>query len=492
MSQRVADATTTDAVPVRQVADVILSFGLELPTVPGPRRPRRSSGAHRLAEEPPVRPHMGADHMNADHLGADHIGADPGAESGASRTVTVAPEVLAKARRLAFGPPLPPLPAQRGPRTPPDDAWAPTTSPTTAVPAPRRHHDDDAPHTTLLPLQTRGPVADDPWAPGSASGATRFVAVDRADEPDFGPDDEPDTDPFGFDATAVTAAADVTTVNRPVRDIDDRDDDTALVTQDEPYPDIDRPITSGKGTALGNARRGRSTRQLAVVTAAMASVAIVGAAAAAVVSLSNSGPSPADNAPSDLDLAHQAAPPKPADAPQTQTSTQAPPTTQATTGATDHTGTTAAAQGGNGSTGSGTSARATTTTTRAPAAARAVPVVNASGKSAAAAQVALQQIGKPYKWGSTGPSSFDCSGLVFYAFQQMGVTLPRTAAAMSQVGTPVSKSQLKPGDLVFFYSPVSHVAIYIGDGKVVNATTDGEPVQVSPLSDFPMTSARRV
>ena len=489
MSQRVADATT-DAVPVRQVADVILSFGLELPTVPGPRRPRRSSGAHRLAEEPPARPHMGADHMNADHIGADHLGADhigvdPGAESGASRTVAVAPEVLAKARRLAFGPPLPPLPAQRGPRTSPDDAWAPTASPTTAVPAPRRHRDDVAPHTTVLPLQTRGPVDDDPWAPGSASGATRFVAVDRVDEPD--------TDPFGFDATAVTAAADVTTVHRPVRDRDDRDDDTALVTQDEPYPDIDRPITSGRGTGLGNARRGRPTRQLAVVTASMASVAIVGAAAAAVVSLSNSGPSPADNASPELDLAHQAALPKPADTPRTQTSTQAPPTTQATTGATDRNGTTSSTQGGNGSgPGNGTSTRATTTTTRAPAAARAVPVVDASGKSAAAAQVALQQIGKPYKWGSTGPSSFDCSGLVFYAFQQMGVTLPRTAAAMSQVGTPVSKSELKPGDLVFFYSPISHVAIYIGDGKVVNATTDGEPVQVSPLSDFPMTSARRV
>ncbi|ODT98817.1 MAG: hypothetical protein ABS81_27030 [Pseudonocardia sp. SCN 72-86] len=459
MSQRVADATT-DAVPVRQVADVILSFGLELPTVPGPRRaPRRSSGAHRLADAP-VR----------------HMGSDAGAESGASRTVAVAPEVLAKARRLAFGPPLPPVPAQRGSAPTSDDVWAPTASPTTAsptsaspttaVPAPRRHRDDVAPHTTVLPLQTRGPVDDDPWAPQAANGATRFVTgLDRSDEPE--------TDPSGFAATTIHAAA--TTVHRPVRD-----DDTALVTQDEPesepYPDIDRPITSGKTNALGNARRSRSTRQLAVVTASMASVAIVGAAAAAVVSLSNGSPAPADNASSDLDLAHQAALPEPADTPQAQTSTQAPPTTQSTTGATDRNGTTAAAQGSNGTAGeNGTSTRATTTTTRAPAAARAVPVVNASGKSAAAAQVALQQIGKPYEWGSTGPSSFDCSGLVYYAFQQMGVTLPRTAAAMAQVGTPVSKSELK-----------------IGDGKVVNATTDGEPVQVSPLSDFPMTSARRV
>ncbi|MFB9744900.1 C40 family peptidase [Pseudonocardia sulfidoxydans] len=465
MSQRVADATT-DAVPVRQVADVILSFGLELPTVPAPRRPRRSSGAHRLADAP-ARPHMGT---------------DPGAESGASRTVTVAPEVLAKARRLAFGPPLPPIPDQRGSRTPAaDDAWAPTT----AVPAPRRHRDDVAPHTTVLPLQTRGPVDDDPWAPGAPSGATRFVA---------GPDrsDEPETDPFGFDATAVTAAADV---HRPIRDTADRDDDTALVTQDEPYPDIDRPVAGGR-TDLGNARRGRSTRQLAVVTASMASVAIVGAAAAAVVSLSNSGPAPADNASSDLDLAHQAALPKAPDTVQAQTPPEVPPTTrtQPTTG--DRKGAAASAPDAgtdhDNATGNSTSTRTTTTTTRAPAAARAVPAVTASGNSAAAAQVALQQIGKPYKWGSAGPSAFDCSGLVHYAFQQMGVTLPRTAAAMSQVGTPVSKSELKPGDLVFFYSPVSHVAIYVGDGKVVNATTDGEPVQVSPLSDFPMTSARRV
>ncbi|GAY08843.1 putative secreted protein [Pseudonocardia sp. N23] len=215
----------------------------------------------------------------------------------------------------------------------------------------------------------------------------------------------------------------------------------------------------------------------------MASVAIVGAAAAAVVSLS-SGPSTAENASADLDLAHQAGPPPVPGTPTTQhqPTTQTPPTTPATQG----NGPTASDRGGSGT---GTSTR--TTTTR-PATARAVPVVGAAGTSGAAAQAALQQVGKPYKWGSTGPSAFDCSGLVFYAFQQIGVTLPRTAAAMSQVGTPVTKAQLEPGDLVFFYSPISHVAIYIGDGEVVNATTDGEPVQVSLLSDFPMTSARRV
>ncbi|MGD9989655.1 C40 family peptidase [Pseudonocardia sp.] len=461
MTQRVADATT-DAVPVRQVADVILSFGLELPAVPGPRRPDSSSGAHRLAEWP-ARSHMG-----------------PVAEFGVGRTVAVAPEVLAKARRLAFGPPLPPPPAPRAAH----DAWAPAADPTTAVPAPRRHHDDVAPHTTVLPLQPRGPVDDDPWAPGATGGATRFVG------PRSGPDDEPETDPFGVAATTVTAAADVTTVHRAVPDAED----TALVTQDEPYSDIDRPVTgrTGSPTTLGNAGRGRPTRQLAVVTATMASVAIVGAAAAAVVSLSNSGPSPADNASSDLDLAHQAALPTRPDPVRSPSSAPPSPITQAlpTAGAGDRT--TASARGDGSSTGAGPSTRATTTTTRAPAAARAVPAVTASGKSAAAAQVALQQVGKPYVWGAAGPSAFDCSGLVHYAFQQMGVTLPRTAAAMSQVGTPVSRSELKPGDLVFFYSPISHVGIYIGDGKVVNATTEGEPVQVSPLSDFPMTSARRV
>jgi cell wall-associated NlpC family hydrolase len=125
----------------------------------------------------------------------------------------------------------------------------------------------------------------------------------------------------------------------------------------------------------------------------------------------------------------------------------------------------------------------------APAAA-AVPT-GSSARSSAVAN-AMSKIGAPYKWGAAGPNAFDCSGLVTWAFKNAGVSLPRTSRAMSQVGTPVSKSDLRPGDLVFFYKPVSHVAIYIGDGKVVHASSKKSPVKVSDLSKMKFNSARRI
>jgi len=105
---------------------------------------------------------------------------------------------------------------------------------------------------------------------------------------------------------------------------------------------------------------------------------------------------------------------------------------------------------------------------------------------------AESKIGMPYVWGAVGPNSFDCSGLVMWAFKQAGVSLPRTAAAQSSAGTAVSRSQLKPGDLVFFYSPVSHVGIYVGDGKVLNASQSGEPVKISNMAYMPFHNARRL
>ena len=80
-----------------------------------------------------------------------------------------------------------------------------------------------------------------------------------------------------------------------------------------------------------------------------------------------------------------------------------------------------------------------------------------------------------------------------WAFEQIGVDLPRTSSAQSQMdGTPVSKSQLKPGDMVFFYSPVSHVGIYAGNGKVLHASTSGEPVKYSDIDAMPFHNAVRV
>jgi cell wall-associated NlpC family hydrolase len=98
-----------------------------------------------------------------------------------------------------------------------------------------------------------------------------------------------------------------------------------------------------------------------------------------------------------------------------------------------------------------------------------------------AVNAALSKLGSPYVWGATGPSSFDCSGLLLWAYQKAGITLPRNSAAQAQYGTPVPRSQLQPGDLVAYYSPVSHIGMYIGDGKMVHAPTSGDVVKISPL-----------
>jgi cell wall-associated NlpC family hydrolase len=116
----------------------------------------------------------------------------------------------------------------------------------------------------------------------------------------------------------------------------------------------------------------------------------------------------------------------------------------------------------------------------------------ASSAGAKALAFAKSEIGTPYRYGATGPSAYDCSGLVMAAFKKAGVSLPRTSAAQSKVGTPVSRDQLKPGDLVFFYSPVSHVGIYLGAGKIVHASTSGEPVKISDMGRRPFHNARRV
>ncbi|WP_433505028.1 C40 family peptidase [Pseudonocardia halophobica] len=115
-----------------------------------------------------------------------------------------------------------------------------------------------------------------------------------------------------------------------------------------------------------------------------------------------------------------------------------------------------------------------------------------AAKRASALSTALAQVGKPYRYGASGPSAFDCSGLTSFAFKQAGVSIPRTSRAQSGVGAPVSKGSLQPGDLVFFYKPVSHVAMYIGNGQVVHASTSGQPVKISSLNAMPFSGARRV
>lgn len=115
----------------------------------------------------------------------------------------------------------------------------------------------------------------------------------------------------------------------------------------------------------------------------------------------------------------------------------------------------------------------------------------APGAGSAALEAGLTQVGKPYSWGATGPDAYDCSGLVVWAYRQIGMTLPRSSQAQAQSGVPVDRSQLQPGDVVLFYDDASHVGIYAGDGNVLHASTYGTPVKVDSMASMPFYGARR-
>ena len=112
---------------------------------------------------------------------------------------------------------------------------------------------------------------------------------------------------------------------------------------------------------------------------------------------------------------------------------------------------------------------------------------NASGAVAAA----LSKQGSPYDWGAAGPDSFDCSGLMYWAYQQHGKTIPRTSQAQIAGGQSVSVDELQPGDLVGYFPGVTHVGMYIGNGQIVHASTYGVPVQVVPVDSMPISGASR-
>lgn len=101
--------------------------------------------------------------------------------------------------------------------------------------------------------------------------------------------------------------------------------------------------------------------------------------------------------------------------------------------------------------------------------------------SSGAVDAAMTKVGSPYSWGAAGPDAFDCSGLMYWAYQQLGKSIPRTSQAQLAGGTPVSRDQLQPGDLIGFYEGITHVGMYVGNGMIIHASTYGVPVQVVPI-----------
>ena len=124
--------------------------------------------------------------------------------------------------------------------------------------------------------------------------------------------------------------------------------------------------------------------------------------------------------------------------------------------------------------------------------AKSVPTPPAGSRGTRALAFARAQLGKPYKWGAEGPKAYDCSGLVMMAWRSVGVSIPRTSQQQFRSGRRILKSQLRAGDLVFFYgSRPSHVAMYVADGVIIQAPRPGRRVEYSRLSNMPYSGAVR-
>ncbi|HEX5995270.1 MAG TPA: NlpC/P60 family protein [Jiangellales bacterium] len=119
------------------------------------------------------------------------------------------------------------------------------------------------------------------------------------------------------------------------------------------------------------------------------------------------------------------------------------------------------------------------------------PAVPITGSGGVAAKTACLQIGEPYVWGADGPDSFDCSGLTQYAWNSAGVSLTHYTGAQWNEGTPVSRDNLRTGDLVFFYSDLHHMGIYVGNGLIVHAPHTGDVVRMAELANMSYAGARR-
>ncbi|MCW3842938.1 NlpC/P60 family protein [Micromonospora yasonensis] len=114
-----------------------------------------------------------------------------------------------------------------------------------------------------------------------------------------------------------------------------------------------------------------------------------------------------------------------------------------------------------------------------------------SSAARTAIKTACAQVGDPYVWGATGPNSFDCSGLTQYAYKAAGISLTHFTGAQWNEGRPVSRADARPGDLVFFFSDLHHMGLYLGNGIMVHAPRTGKPVQVSSINTMPVAGFRR-
>lgn len=114
-----------------------------------------------------------------------------------------------------------------------------------------------------------------------------------------------------------------------------------------------------------------------------------------------------------------------------------------------------------------------------------------SGRGAQALAFARTQLGKPYRYASAGPNAYDCSGLTYAAWRTVGVSLPRTSQTQLGVGRAVSRAELQLGDLVFFYSDISHVGLYAGNGQIIHSPRPGRSVEYAAIDSMPFAGARR-
>jgi cell wall-associated NlpC family hydrolase len=118
--------------------------------------------------------------------------------------------------------------------------------------------------------------------------------------------------------------------------------------------------------------------------------------------------------------------------------------------------------------------------------------ISGKGKAAAAARWALTQQLKPYVWGAEGPNGFDCSGLVMWAYQKVGISLPHYTGNQWTAGTHISREELRPGDLVFFYNDLHHVGIYVGGGMMVHAPRTGDVIHIAAIGNRPFAGGVRI